>query len=128
MAESSGDPFRLQEDIKLGRKIATGGFGTVYRGELFDQDDKPSQVIVKKVRSAHGLGLGFRVYMPESLFDQDDKPSQVIVKKVRPPHACASSSEPYLRLHQPWPPPGAGSAAHAPVTCLASDSDPHRSK
>ena len=40
---------RLQEDIRLGRKIATGGFGTVFKGELFDENDDSSRVIVKKV-------------------------------------------------------------------------------
>ena len=41
----------LQEDIKLGRKLATGGFGTVFRAELFDEEDKPSPIVVKKVLS-----------------------------------------------------------------------------
>ena len=43
----------LQEDIKLGKKIATGGFGTVYRGELIDdRTGESSSVIVKKVVNA----------------------------------------------------------------------------
>ena len=49
--------LRVQEDIKLGRKIATGGFGTVFKGDLFDQDDKASPVIVKKVRLPHAPTL-----------------------------------------------------------------------
>lgn len=36
-----------KDDIKLGRKLATGGFGTVFRGELLDSGE---QVIVKKAK------------------------------------------------------------------------------
>lgn len=36
-----------KDDIKVGRKLATGGFGTVYRGELLDSGE---QVIVKKAK------------------------------------------------------------------------------
>ncbi len=36
-----------KDDIKVGRKLATGGFGTVYRGELLDTGE---QVIVKNAK------------------------------------------------------------------------------
>lgn len=36
-----------KDDIKLGRKLATGGFGTVFRGELLDSGE---QVIVKQAK------------------------------------------------------------------------------
>ena len=39
----------VQEDIVLGKKLASGGFGTVYRGDLVDEDDKERAIIVKKV-------------------------------------------------------------------------------
>ena len=40
----------------MGKKLATGGFGTVYKAELFEDDDlveqeNPRPVIVKKVFS-----------------------------------------------------------------------------
>ena len=40
----------LQDDFKLGKKLATGGFGTVYRAALDDGSPEGRQVIVKKVR------------------------------------------------------------------------------
>ena len=40
-----------KEDIKMGKKLATGGFGTVYLGELVDPDDgKVTPVVVKKAK------------------------------------------------------------------------------
>ena len=39
----------LQDDIKLGKKLATGGFGTVYKAQLDDGSPEGRQVIVKKV-------------------------------------------------------------------------------
>lgn len=39
-----------QKDITMGRKLATGGFGTVYKGELKQADGKKVPVVVKKVR------------------------------------------------------------------------------
>ncbi len=44
-------PMSVQDSVRLGKKIATGGFGTVYRGDLID-DEAPGEaraVIVKKV-------------------------------------------------------------------------------
>lgn len=41
-----GDNAYTKDDIKLGRKVATGGFGTVFRGELEDG----TSVIVKKAK------------------------------------------------------------------------------
>ena len=42
----------MQEDLVLGKKMASGGFGTVYKAELLDaaDPDAPSRdVILKKV-------------------------------------------------------------------------------
>jgi hypothetical protein len=40
----------LQDDIKLGKRLAQGGFGTVYRAELLDESGEPSTpIVVKKV-------------------------------------------------------------------------------
>jgi len=40
----------LQDDIKMGKKLAQGGFGTVYRGELIEGDGGGmAPVVVKKV-------------------------------------------------------------------------------
>jgi hypothetical protein len=40
----------MQEDIRLGKKLASGGFGTVYSGELLAEGatTTPQPVIVKK--------------------------------------------------------------------------------
>lgn len=43
----------LQEDIRLGKKLASGGFGTVFRGELLDiYPEAELPVVVKKVPNA----------------------------------------------------------------------------
>jgi serine/threonine protein kinase len=39
-----------KEDIVLGRQLATGGFGTVYKAELLEADGSKTPVVVKKVR------------------------------------------------------------------------------
>lgn len=39
-----------QDDIILGRKLATGGFGTVFRADLKEGDGTTTPVILKKVR------------------------------------------------------------------------------
>jgi hypothetical protein len=40
----------LQEDIRLGKKLAAGGFGTVFRGDLLDvYPEAELPVVVKKV-------------------------------------------------------------------------------
>jgi hypothetical protein len=39
----------IQEDIILGRKLATGGFGTVFLGQLRKADGSLMPVVVKKV-------------------------------------------------------------------------------
>ena len=42
-----------QENVRLGKKLATGGFGTVYRADLVDDESGDVRaVIVKKVRQA----------------------------------------------------------------------------
>lgn len=38
----------MQEDIKLGKKLAQGGFGTVFKAELIE-DDEITPIVVKKV-------------------------------------------------------------------------------
>ncbi len=39
-----------QENVRLGKKLATGGFGTVYRADLVDDESGDVRaVIVKKV-------------------------------------------------------------------------------
>ena len=46
------DSLVPQEDLVLGKKMASGGFGTVYKAELSDQADpraEPRDVILKKV-------------------------------------------------------------------------------
>ena len=43
----------LQDNLRLGKKLATGGFGTVFKADLID-DENPGDVrsvIVKKVPS-----------------------------------------------------------------------------
>ena len=43
----------LQENVRLGKKLATGGFGTVYRADLVDEETgEEREVIVKKVRAS----------------------------------------------------------------------------
>lgn len=43
----------LQEDIRLGKKLAAGGFGTVFRGDLLDvYPEAELPVVVKKVSLA----------------------------------------------------------------------------
>jgi hypothetical protein len=44
----------VQEDINLGRRLATGGFGTVYKAELKDGSGATIPVIVKKVVGSGG--------------------------------------------------------------------------
>ena len=39
----------MQEDIIMGRKLATGGFGSVFMGELKESDGSTTPVVVKKV-------------------------------------------------------------------------------
>ena len=38
----------LQDDIRLGRKLAVGGFGTVFKGDWIDGDTE-LPIVVKKV-------------------------------------------------------------------------------
>ena len=39
--------------MRLGKKLATGGFGTVYRADLLDEETgEEREVIVKKVRAS----------------------------------------------------------------------------
>ena len=48
----------LQDDFKIIKKIATGGFGTVYRAELDDgQTPGGRPVIIKKVGPMHVLSF-----------------------------------------------------------------------
>jgi hypothetical protein len=42
--------MHMQDDIVLGRKLATGGFGTVFEGKLKMQDGSMLPVIVKKAK------------------------------------------------------------------------------
>ncbi len=41
----------LQDNLRLGKKLATGGFGTVFKADLTDDEDPNDvrPVIVKKV-------------------------------------------------------------------------------
>jgi hypothetical protein len=39
----------MQDDINLGKKLATGGFGSVFLGQLKEEDGSEQMVIVKKV-------------------------------------------------------------------------------
>ncbi len=46
------NPSEMQEDLVLGKKMASGGFGTVYKAGLIDAADPnaaPRDVILKKV-------------------------------------------------------------------------------
>lgn len=45
----------LQDNLRLGKKLATGGFGTVFKADLIDDEDPRDvrSVIVKKVCSVH---------------------------------------------------------------------------
>lgn len=47
--------MHTQEDVILGRKLATGGFGTVYRGELLCRDGSKMPIIIKKVQGRGGM-------------------------------------------------------------------------
>lgn len=40
----------LQDDVVLGKKLGTGGFGTVYKAELKDENGRKTEVIVKKAK------------------------------------------------------------------------------
>ncbi len=42
----------LQDNLRLGKKLATGGFGTVFKADLIDDEDPNDvrDVIVKKVQ------------------------------------------------------------------------------
>lgn len=44
----------LQEDLKLGKLLGSGGFGSVYKATLTEEDGTTTPVVVKKV----GPGLG----------------------------------------------------------------------
>lgn len=39
-----------KEDVILGKKLATGGFGTVYKGELKESDGTRTPIIIKKAK------------------------------------------------------------------------------
>jgi hypothetical protein len=41
----------LQDSVILGKKMAAGGFGTVFRGSLLEDNGNSSEVVIKKVRS-----------------------------------------------------------------------------
>lgn len=41
--------MNLQDNVVLGKKLAQGGFGTVYRGELLEDNGKTEDVVIKKV-------------------------------------------------------------------------------
>ena len=52
--------FDTQEDLVLGKKLASGGFGTVYKAELLEHslpDSEARDVILKKVGLQHPLQL-----------------------------------------------------------------------
>ena len=56
MQTAGTDEICLQDDFKISKKIATGGFGTVYRAELDDgQTPGGRPVIIKKVSCNHAL-------------------------------------------------------------------------
>ena len=39
----------LQDSVILGKKLAAGGFGTVYRGDLIEENGDETEVVIKKV-------------------------------------------------------------------------------
>jgi hypothetical protein len=41
-----------QDDIRLGKRLGSGGFGSVFKGTLTQEDGTTSSVIVKKVTVA----------------------------------------------------------------------------
>jgi hypothetical protein len=41
-----------QSDIILGKRLGTGGFGTVFKGELKEEGGKKTPIIIKKVQSS----------------------------------------------------------------------------
>ena len=49
----------LQDNLRLGKKLATGGFGTVFKADLTDDEDPNDvrSVIVKKVLFIYSLRL-----------------------------------------------------------------------
>lgn len=52
----SSSPFTsttviLQDSFVMGKKLAQGGFGTVYRGQLREEDGSLTEVVIKRVNS-----------------------------------------------------------------------------
>lgn len=39
----------MQDSVILGKKLAAGGFGTVFRGSLVEENGDTSEVVIKKV-------------------------------------------------------------------------------
>lgn len=52
-------PLHNQDDLKLGKLLGSGGFGSVYKATLREEDGSDTPVIVKKVSSGGG-GVGRR--------------------------------------------------------------------
>ena len=44
----------LQDDLKLGKLLGSGGFGSVYKATLTEEDGTQTPVVVKKVRIVWG--------------------------------------------------------------------------
>lgn len=40
----------MQDSVILGKKLAAGGFGTVFRGDLVEENGEEVEVVVKKVQ------------------------------------------------------------------------------
>jgi hypothetical protein len=47
---------RVQDDLKLGKLLGSGGFGSVYKATLTNEDGTTTPVVVKKVRVVQRLG------------------------------------------------------------------------
>jgi hypothetical protein len=45
----------VQDDLKLGKLLGSGGFGSVYKATLTEEDGTQTPVVVKKVRMAQLL-------------------------------------------------------------------------
>lgn len=49
----------MQDSVLLGKKLAAGGFGTVYRGDLMEENGQSTEVVIKKVQHPSALSSSY---------------------------------------------------------------------